>query len=158
MLSIPLGIWDQESLQRWLDGVVMYSRKYWNWSCHYKSNVEDKCFIMHAQFFSFSSFQFERELFYNITELIGRDLWSIRVQTLKMTSWWYNLLCSFSRAQFSEKMLKTFNIIVKNKSALIFHGPYTLFDHRNMIEMTSAKGSKLWVLNILTSFLWPIKV
>ena len=33
---------------------------------------------MHAQFFSFSSFQFERGLFYNITELIGRDLWLIK--------------------------------------------------------------------------------
>lgn len=42
---------------------------------------------------------------------------------------------------------KTFNSFVKNKSAPIFHGLYALIDHRNMIEMTYEKCSKLGVLN-----------
>lgn len=56
------------------------------------------------------------------------------------------VLLFLSRA-FSAKRLKTFNIFVKNKSAPIFHGLYALIDHRNMIEMTYEKCSKLGVLN-----------
>ena len=35
--------------------------------------------------------------------LIGRQLRSIRVQTMEMTSWWRNLFFSFSRARFSQR-------------------------------------------------------
>ena len=59
----------------------------------------------------------------------------------------------------------TVNVIVKNKSTTIFHG-LTLIDHRHDIKMFKTLQwnhllvvlGSTWVLNMLTSLLWSIRV
>ena len=95
----------------------------------------------------------------------SRAMCLIRVQTMKMTSWWHNvclfLVCAISRETSTEMDVQTVNVIVFFFFFFYNNMVYTLIDHRNDVKTfktlqwnhsPGACGS-IWVLNLLTSFL-----
>ena len=74
--------------------------------------------------------------------LVGWELFSIREQTMEMTWWWRNLSFSFSRARFQRifniNVIKTVNVVVKNKSTTIFYGLFS--DRPKLCSETTRPG------------------
>ena len=100
----------------------------------------------------------------NFSLLIGRELWSIRIQIMEMMWWWHNFFLFLSlTSRLTEKLCwkwteRPVNVIWKNQH---FSKAYTLIDHRIDIETLQWKHSlaaqgSTWILNILTSFPWSI--
>ena len=70
----------------------------------------------------------------------------------------FSLFCAIVRETSTEMEVK--NIIVKNKSTSIFHALYSYrpWKWRQYVQNFNILNSETWILNILTSFLWPIRI
>ena len=99
----------------------------------------------------------------NFSLLIGRELWSIRIQIMEIMWWWQDFF-SFSLLQewlrnFAGHGRKDLSMLLKKNQH--FSMVDTLINHRIDIKTLQWKHSpaahgSTWVLNILTSFLWSI--
>ena len=99
----------------------------------------------------------------NFSLLIGRELWSTRIQIMEIMWWWHDFF-SFSLLQewlrnFAGHGRKDLSMLLKKNQH--FSMVDTLINHRIDIKTLQWKHSpaaqgSTWVLNILTSFPWSI--
>ena len=101
--------------------------------------------------------------------LIGWQLWSMIVrpapppsplplpsQTTEMKWWWRDLSFSYLRVRFSKKLQQKWTPKTIHLSMV-----FTLIDYRNDVKMFNenfAISGSTWVLKIVKSFRWSIKV